>query len=256
MAFQTMVAKQHYNSSMAEEDGGGGGGGLPVAGSSSSSSSCSQVPSIDSDLCCREDGGGWDKESPGTTLSRGGGMTARTTTSNSGSGTTSGTRLPTPSERAQLRRSRPVDARCAGGGAGVGSRPFAGKPSGPPAERVDCLLKMFRAQHKFIPAGVNGSSGGRALCHSLSPFVAERRGLFVAWEVRQTLIREHLVLRISYGFYCCSIIVSQSARDARELLLLCCVKRSRSSKNIRTCAFLFLLTLTIYVEQLSCGGTP
>lgn len=188
MAFQPMVAKQHH-SSMLREDGGA----LPVAGSSSSSSSCSRVPSLDSDLCCREDGGGWDKESPGTgTLSLGGAggtMTAgaATTASNSGgSSTTSGARLPTSSERAQLRRSRPVDAGCAGAAvAGVGSRPFVGRPSGPPAERVDCLLKMFRVQQKFSPAGVNGSSGGRALCHSLSPFVAERRGLFVAWEVRE-----------------------------------------------------------------------
>ncbi|CAM9101675.1 unnamed protein product [Scytosiphon promiscuus] len=40
---------------------------------------------------------------------------------------------------------------------------------------------MVRAQHKFMPAGVTGA-GGRALCHGVSPFVAERRGLFVAWE--------------------------------------------------------------------------
>lgn len=181
MAFQPVAARQHC--SMAEEDCGVGvgvgvRGVLPVASSSSSSRS-SRVPSIDSDLCCMEDGGGWDKESPSTATFPCVETTARASS-------TSVTRLPTNSERSQLRRSRPVDAGLGGGGGGVGSRPFVRKPSGPPAEHVDCLLKMFQAQQKFSPAGVTGSSGGKARCHSVSPFVAERRGLFVAWEVRET----------------------------------------------------------------------
>lgn len=92
----------------------------------------------------------------------------------------SGARLPTQIERAQLRRSRPSapGAVCKGD------------------ERIECLLAMVRAQHKFMPAGVTGSEG-RALCHSVSPFVAERRGLFVAWEVRYLVVRE-----FSCVFFC------------------------------------------------------
>lgn len=173
-----MAAKQYH--STAEEDGSDGG--LPAA--SGSSSSASRALSIDSDLSCMEDGGAWDKESPSTATFPRGGLTARATASNNSSRSTSDARMPTPSERAQLRRSRPDDAGYAAAGARVGSRPFVRRPSDPPAERVDCLLKMFRAQQKFSPAGVTGSSGSKALCHSASPFVAERRGLFVAWKVR------------------------------------------------------------------------
>ncbi|CAM9876847.1 unnamed protein product, partial [Ectocarpus sp. 6 AP-2014] len=52
----------------------------------------------------------------------------------------------------------------------------------PIEERKDGLLKMIQAQHKFLPAGVNGRAGARARCHIVSPFVGERRGQFVAWE--------------------------------------------------------------------------
>lgn len=159
------------------------GDGLAAAGS--------RVPAVDSDLCCMEDGGGWDKDSPGATafhpLPREGvaGRAAAVKTF-SGSENSRGTRLPTLCQRVQLRRSRVVDSGVVHStSTGIGSRPFVRRPSGPPAERVDCLLNMFRAQKRFSPAGVTGMPGTRALCRSVSPFVAERRGLFVAWKVRE-----------------------------------------------------------------------
>lgn len=72
------------------------------------------------------------------------------------------------------------------------------EPIAPPdKDRVDRLAKMLRAQLKFLPAGVTGVRGSRASCYGLSPFVAERRGLFVAWEVRGLIVAFVWVLSLS-----------------------------------------------------------
>lgn len=139
----------------------------------------SRVPSPP-DLSCMEDGmeeeDGWDK---GTSLPLPRGASAAAARPPAGAAAAAA-RLPTASERAQLRRARPADL------ASRGSRAsFVSERSPPPEERVATLRAMLRQQRKFLPTGVTGSSGSRARCHGVSPFVAERRGLFVAWEVSE-----------------------------------------------------------------------
>lgn len=117
-----------------------------------------------SDLCCMEDG--WDKESPAApskpcAVSCAAAAPAAVVAC-------SGARS-TSSDRAPLRRSRPGGPRCS----------FEGGT--PREEKLDVLRNMFTTQEKFCPAGV---SAAKALCHSVSPFVAERRRWFVAWKVR------------------------------------------------------------------------
>lgn len=176
----------------------GGDHALPAAGS--------RVPSPP-DLCCMEDDG-WDKDSPSkadSSLLRGVARPAAAAAPPAAAAAAAA-RLPTPSERAQLRRARPADPATASRGS---RSPFVSEPSPPPEERVDGLLKMFRAQRKFLPAGVTGSAGSRALCHGVSPFVAERRGLFVAWEVRQGT-------KQAVGcscFYCCCCCCTRDVYD-------------------------------------------
>lgn len=56
-------------------------------------------------------------------------------------------------------------------------------------EKLEVLGNMLRAQAKFHPRttsteGQGGERLGRAMCHEVSPFVAERRRWFVAWKVR------------------------------------------------------------------------
>lgn len=57
-------------------------------------------------------------------------------------------------------------------------------------EKLEVLGNMLRAQAKFHPrttateAGAGGERRERAMCHEVSPFVAERRRWFVAWKVR------------------------------------------------------------------------
>ena len=135
-----------------------------------SSSRPDLTSSVESDLCCMEDG--WDKESPAPakpcTASRAVPVPEQARC---------GARL-TPSERAQLRRSRPEA--CLGAAATAAA---AIQQDSPREERLDSLLKMLSSQEKFRPAGAAG--GGRARCHSVSPFVVERRRCFVAWKVRR-----------------------------------------------------------------------
>lgn len=123
--------------------------------------------SVESDLCCMEDS--WDKESPAPakscTASRAVPVPEQAQC---------GARQ-TPSERAQLRRSRPE--------ACLGAAAAEIRQDSPREERLDSLLKMLSSQEKFRPAGAAG--GGRARCHSVSPFVVERRRCFVTWKVRR-----------------------------------------------------------------------
>lgn len=114
-----------------------------------------QDSSREADLSCLEEGG-WEKDSP-----------ALTSRSSLRVDVRGGASSYSP-ERSPLRRSRPSQ-----GG------PCSG---GPREEKIDVLLKMLRAEIKFQPK-VDPGKGGRALCHSVSPFVAERRRWFVAWKV-------------------------------------------------------------------------
>ena len=157
----------------------------------------------DSDLCCMEDG--WDKDSP----SRGAAPAAPAAASAAAAAMPrvarpAGARLPTPSERAQLRRARPAAGENSGAAAAAAARaPFLRQPIPPsPGDGGDSLVKMLRAQKKFLPAGVTGAGASRARCHRVSPFVAERRGLFVAWEVGLGCLRffSHL---FSFVCVCC-----------------------------------------------------
>ncbi|CAB1119525.1 unnamed protein product [Ectocarpus sp. CCAP 1310/34] len=160
-------------------------------------------PTLDADLCCMEDG--WDKDSPSNTGSAAaaaapGGAAAAATCMlpreqhqlhqrqpGAAAAAAGVARLPTPSERAQRRRSRPGPAipspSSSSSSPSAAGRLFIVSEPGPPIEeRKDGLLKMIQAQHKFLPAGVNGRAGARARCHVVSPFVGKRRGQFVAWE--------------------------------------------------------------------------
>lgn len=137
------------------------------------------------DLCCMEDG--WDKDSPSKAAASfprvaAAAAAARPQAGAAATASDDAARIPTPtpSERAQLRRARPVDPTASAGGS---RSSFSEQRT---EEGVASLLKMFEAQRKFLPAGVTGSAGSRARCHGVSPFVAEHRKLFVAWEVRAT----------------------------------------------------------------------
>lgn len=185
-------------------------------------------PTLDADLCCMEDG--WDKDSPSNT-----GSSAAAAAEGAAAAATcmlpreqhqlhqyqpgaaaaaagAAARLPTPSERAQRRRSRPGPAipspQSSSSSPSAAGRSFIVSEPGPPIEeRKDGLLKMIQAQHKFLPAGVNGRAGARARCHVVSPFVGERRGQFVAWEVRETDIARCLCVWI----YCCVANIAPAA---------------------------------------------
>lgn len=114
-----------------------------------------QDSTSDADLSCLEEGG-WEKDSPASSVRPAPRVDMRPS-------------VPSyPPERAPLRRSRPGQSNSCGGGLRE--------------EKIDVLEKMLRAQGKFQPR-VDPSKGGRALCHSVSPFVAERRRWFVAWKV-------------------------------------------------------------------------
>lgn len=112
--------------------------------------------SSDADLSCLEEGG-WEKDSPASTV-----MPTLRVDTRTGAPACSPERLP-------LRRSRPGQSSLCS--------------SSLREENIDVLQKMLRAEGKFQPR-VDPSKGGRALCYSTSPFVAERRRWFVAWEVR------------------------------------------------------------------------
>jgi len=183
MAFQPLAKQQH---GLVEEDLA-----LPVP------------RSVDSDLCCMEDG--WDKDSP----SKGAAAIGAAAAALPRVARPAGARLPTPSERAQLRRARPAGATApsARAAAAAASRSFHQEPFPPLPNRVDLrqqLEKMFLAQLKGLPKGVTGEEGGKALCHGMSPFVAERRALFVEWEVRCVLRMLSLFLSIqAKRMLCC-----------------------------------------------------
>lgn len=205
---------------------------LPAAGGAATGSR--QPHSLEADLCCMEDG--WDKDSPSNKASAaaaaagGAAVAAAAATCMlpreqqvhqhhppvAAGAAAAG--LPTPSERAQRRRSRP--------GPGVSSsssprssssssgRSFIVSEPGPPIEeQKDGLLKMLQAQHKFLPAGVNGRAGARARCHVVSPFVGERRGQFVAWEVRE----RHCAACVDFLLLCCTQQLPGSGRMLRPL---------------------------------------
>lgn len=109
---------------------------------------------VEADLACTEDA--WDKDSPASKKPCPGRARARMS----------------PAERAPLRRSRP-----------------GGSPSvfdcGPHEERLEVLVRMLEAEGKFQP---ERAPEGRAKCHSVSPFVAERRKWFVSWKVSDACI--------------------------------------------------------------------
>jgi len=161
MAFQPLAKQQH---GLVEEDLA-----LPVP------------RSVDSDLCCMEDG--WDKDSPSKGAAAIGAAAAA---------------LP------RVARPAGPSARAA---AAAASRSFHQEPFPPLPNRVDLrqqLEKMFQAQLKGLPKGVTGEEGGKALCHGMSPFVAERRALFVEWEVRCVLRMLSLFLSIqAKRMLCC-----------------------------------------------------
>lgn len=148
---------------------------LDFSGSSSSSL-------LESDLCCMEDS--WEKDSPDppapvstctaavdVTSVRGTAPHTRVAQRKQmpkGEGARSSSSL--GERNAPLRRCRPAAAEGSCRGLGV-----------PREEKIDVLIKMMGAQDKFRPQGV--MQGGKASCHSVSPFVAERRRWFVAWKV-------------------------------------------------------------------------
>ena len=128
--------------------------------------------SVESDLCCMEDS--WDKESPAPAKP----CPVSTRVAPAPEPQARSSPRQTPSERAQLRRSRPEAPPLGAAALSAG----AIRQDSPREERLDSLLKMLSGEDKFRPLGAAG--GGRARCHSVSPFVVERRRCFVTWMVR------------------------------------------------------------------------
>lgn len=147
-------------------------------GSSPDVSTSSRPPcssSEDSDLCCMEDC--WDSKESSPVPARlcQDALGARVPPERAGA-------RPNTSS-SPTRSTAPLKKRIRPGGSLSSSFLFEGPPR---EEKVELLLKMLRAQEKFLPAGAGTDGRGRrALCHDASPFVAKRRHWFVAWMVRR-----------------------------------------------------------------------